>query len=211
MATELELKFTTDGSPLPPRDALTAALAARGITVAGVAVEHVKDRYFDDARASLSRAGLALRRRMRDGRMLATLKSRGAVAGSRHLREEIELPLPERGWPPEIEARISMVTDVGALKPYTVLDSERTVFRLADATGTTRALLSFDLVTARFQHGDLKVEFLEIEVEAAGEDATAAADLFLQEAASTLETLVPLVPSPFTKLERAQALLLGAD
>ena len=205
MATELELKFTTEGSVLPEPEDLTSELQARGLSVLERRVDHIKDRYFDDARASLSRAGLAVRRRMHAGRMLATLKTRGVVTDARHMREEIELPLPERGWPAEIAERLSMVTDPDGLKPYTVLDSVRTVWMIADASGQAVAELSFDLVTASFQSGTRKVEFTEIEVEA--QDDSGSALPLVEEA---LAGLVKLAPSPFTKLERAQALLMGA-
>jgi len=86
-----------------------------------------------------------------------------------------------------------------------VLDSERTVFPLLRKDGGQVAELSFDLVTAKFQHGEATVEFLEIEIEAApGVD-----EADLEGVAAALETVMELVPSPFTKLERAQALLMG--
>ena len=66
--------------------------------------------------------------------------------------------------------------------------------------------LSFDLVRAGFQQGSTRVEFFEIEIEAA-EDVQLQA---LEDIAAALEKLLRLSPSPFTKLERAQALLLGA-
>jgi len=205
MPTELELKFTTD-SPFPGAEQLSAVFAPLGCRLGESRKDYVKDRYFDDARASLNRAGVALRRRMRSGQLLATLKSRGNIDGAVHEREELELPLPERGWPEPIAERVSMYTDVNALKPYTVLDSERTVFPLLDDSGKELAELSFDVVTAGFQHGSLKVEFLEIELEAAaGVQLTQ-----LEQLAEALGSLITLAPSPFTKLERAQALLLGA-
>jgi len=204
MQRELELKFTTDGA-LPDAAAIRDAVATLGLSLGEVHKGYIKDRYFDDPRASLSRAGLALRRRMRDGQMLATLKTRGSVDGATHDRHELELPLPERGWPQEIEDRIALVTISSTLRPYTVLDSERTVFPLLRKDGGQVAELSFDLVTAKFQHGEATVEFLEIEVEAApGVD-----EADLEGVAAALETVMELVPSPFTKLERAQALLMG--
>lgn len=185
---------------------MTAVFAPLGCTLAASRRDYVKDRYFDDARASLNRAGVALRRRMRSGQMLATLKTRGHVAGAVHEREELELPLPERGWPEPIAERISMYTDISAVRPYTVLDSERTIFPVLDAAGAEVAELSFDLVTASFQHGSLKVEFLEVELEAAAGTGVER----LEQLAEALGTIMKLAPSPFTKLERAQALLLGA-
>src|SRR5690554_2476894 len=168
MPRELELKFTTD-SPLPSAEQLAEALSPLGLSLGEGRKDFIKDRYFDDPRASLSRAGLALRRRMHAGQMLATLKTRGSVAGAVHDREEIELALPERGWPQAIADRVSLVTDPSALKPYTVLDSERTVFPVLNGNSERLADLSFDLVTAGFQQGATKVEFLEIEIEAAAE------------------------------------------
>ncbi len=205
MPRELELKFTTD-SPLPSAEQLAGVLSPLGFSLGDSRKDYIKDRYFDDPRASLSRAGLAVRRRMHAGQMLATLKSRGSIDGAVHEREEIELPLPDRGWPQAIADRISVITDPGALKPYTVLDSERTVFPILNAAMERLADLSFDLVTASFQQGTTKVEFLEIELEAA---ADVEVDV-LSAISQRLEQVMQLAPSPFTKLERAQALLLGA-
>lgn len=185
---------------------MSAVFSPLGYSLGESRRDYVKDRYFDDARASLNRAGVALRRRMRSGRMLATLKTRGHVDGARHEREELELELPERGWPEPIAERISMYTDISAVRPYTVLDSERTVFPVLDAAGAQVAELSFDLVTASFQHGSLKVEFLEVELEAVEGSGLEV----LESLADALGTVMTLAPSPFTKLERAQALLLGA-
>lgn len=204
MQRELELKFTTDG-PLPDAAALRQALGPLDLQVGDPKKDWIKDRYFDDPRASLSRAGLALRRRMRDGQMLATLKTRGSVEGAAHDRHELELPLPDKGWPQEIEDRIAFITISSTLRPYTVLDSERTVFAVLSSEGGAVAELSFDLVVAKFQNGEAKVEFLEIELEAA--EGTEEAEL--ERIAEALETVMVLVPSPFTKLERAQALLMG--
>lgn len=204
MPRELELKFTTD-SPLPTSEQLAAQLSPLGLSLGELRKEYLKDRYFDDARASLSRAGLAVRRRMQAGQMLATLKTRGRVTGPVHDREEIELPLPDRGWPDAIAERISVITDPSALKPYVVIDNERRVFPVLDAAGKVLAELSFDLVRAGFQQGSTRVEFLEIELEAEGDTGAGK----LEEIAGALQELLELSPSPFTKLERAQALLLG--
>ena len=87
-----------------------------------------------------------------------------------------------------------------------MLDSERTVFPVLDADGQPACELSFDLVVASFQQGTTKVEFLEIEIEAAGGVQLE----LLESVAGALEGLMTLSPSTFTNLERAQALLLGA-
>jgi inorganic triphosphatase YgiF len=208
MALELELKFSSSGQ-VPGSEELAAALAPLGLSIGMISKTIIKDRYFDDPRASVTRAGLAVRRRMADGQMLATLKTRGHVTGALYHREEIEEPLPDRGWPQAIHDRISLVTDPGALKPYYVLDNERTVVPVLQQ-GQLLATLSFDSVTAGLQSGGSKVHFSEVEVEAAGspEDPEAAAEL-LARIGTALGGIMTLRPGSLTKLERAQALLRG--
>jgi inorganic triphosphatase YgiF len=208
MAVELELKFSSDGR-VPDRQELADALEHLGLAVGEASTSFIKDRYFDDPRASVTRAGLAVRRRMADGKMLATLKTRGHVSGALYQREEIEEPLPDRGWPQAIHDRISLVTDPAALKPYTVLDNQRTTLPLL-RDGRTVATLAFDSVTAGLQSGGGKVHFAEVEVEAAEPvaDPAAAAEL-LDGIGQALAGILPLRAGTLTKLERAQALLRG--
>jgi inorganic triphosphatase YgiF len=209
MAVELELKFASSSGRVPGSEELQAALAPLGLEVGEVSKTFIKDRYFDDPRANLTRAGLAVRRRMADGRMLATLKTRGHLQGGLYQREEIEEPLPDRGWPKAIHDRVSLVTDPASLKPYTVLDNERTVVPVLQ-DGRLRATLSFDSVTASLQSGGSKHHFAEVEVEAAGpvDDPQEAAGL-LERIGLALQGIMPLRAGTLTKLERAQALLRG--
>lgn len=204
MTIELELKYSLLDDHVPAAAELRAAFAGSGVEVAGPTLLRQKDRYFDDARLSLSRAGLALRRRMVDGAMLATLKTRGRVDGALHRREELELPLRERGWPGPIHDRLALVTDPAALKPVLELDTERVRFVLL-RDGRPAATLTFDAVAARSPGAESRVHFAELELEAAG----ATDEATLRGLAERLEGLLRLNPSGVTKLERAQALLLA--
>lgn len=207
MATELELTYSLLDDHVPAAAELRAAFAGSGAEVVGPTLVRQKDRYFDDARLSLSRAGLALRRRMADGEMLATLKTRGSTAGGLHRREELEFPLEGRDWPGPIRERLEMVTDPGALKPVLELDTERVRYVLTRG-GRPAAVLVFDAVAARYPNAERRVHFAELELEAAGTTDESE----LRRLAGRLEGLVALSPSSVTKLERARALLLaGSD
>ncbi|MEX2501073.1 MAG: CYTH domain-containing protein, partial [Trueperaceae bacterium] len=114
MPTETELKFSRVDEHVPSEMELAAAFEAAGLRVGPAKRVLNVDRYFDDARASLARVGYALRTRMSDGAMLATLKTLGSVEGALHRRDELELPLPEDAsgadpWPEAIAERVRMV------------------------------------------------------------------------------------------------------
>jgi inorganic triphosphatase YgiF len=204
--TERELKFSTAGTTPPSEQELAEALARAGFDLGPVTIVHNKDRYFDDARLSLSRAGLALRRRMSEGEMLATLKTRGSVAGALHDREEIELPMDGREWPKAILDRVAVVTVPGLLQPHTVIETKRQRFAVL-REGRPVAVLAFDKVSARSQHGERSVGFDEVEIEAHGhtDDAT------LERIAGAVAEVVALTPNAVTKLERVRELLMLGD
>jgi inorganic triphosphatase YgiF len=204
--TERELKFSTAGANPPGEEELAEALAREGFELGPAAVVHNKDRYFDDARLSLSRAGLALRRRMSEGEMLATLKTRGSVTVALHDREEIELPMDGREWPKPILDRVATVTVPGLLQPHTLVETKRHRFAVLHG-GRPVAVLAFDKVTARSQHGERSVGFDEVEIEAHG--ATDGATL--ERIAGAVAEVVALTPNALTKLERVRELLMLGD
>lgn len=211
MPSERELKFSRSDERVPSSAELAPHLEAVGLALGPATHVVQKDRYYDDARASLGRAGLALRQRMSEGAVVATLKSAGAVEGALHEREELELPVPADAsagepWPHEIAERVRMVTDPRTLKAIFELNTERVVFDVLDGEAAA-AQLSFDAVRARRPGGSNSAHFDELEVEAIGE---APAEL-LERVAAALQEVLVLTPASHTKLERARALLMLID
>lgn len=216
MATETELKFSLMDDHVPSAAELESALAAVGLRSEAAQRTVHKDSYYDDPRLSLARAGLALRRRMADGELRATLKTLGSVEGALHQRDEVELPIaadadPRTPWPEAIAERLRTVTDVRSLRATFELTTERVLFPLRDDTRTV-AVASFDDVAARRPNGERSVHWNELEIESSADlepDATRAA---LARAEQGFGAVLTLVPTSHTKLERARALLmLGAS
>ena len=226
MATETEAKYSLMTEHVPSAAELAAALAEVGLETGPA--HHVvnKDRYYDDARLSLARAGFALRRRMADGRLLATLKTLGTVQGAVHRRDEIELPIPDDAdpwdpWPTSIADRVRTVADPRSLRGTFELVVERVSFELLER-GRAVAVASFDDVAARRPSAGRSVHWNELEIESVPADAASASSAsadtapqgaeadsdVLARAATAIDRVVTLVPSSQTKLERAQALLL---
>ena len=226
MATETEAKYSLMSEHVPSEAELAAALAEVGLETGPARRVVNKDRYYDDARLSLARSGFALRRRMADGRLLATLKTLGTVDGAVHRRDEIELPIPDDAdpwepWPPPIADQVRTVADPRSLRGTFELVVERVSFELIER-GRAVAVASFDDVAARRPSAQRSVHWNELEIEtvagaAASADAAsgrtapltgeAVADV-LERAATAIDRVVTLVPSSQTKLERAQALLM---
>lgn len=212
MPTETELKFSLMNDHVPAAAELEGALATVGLSIGAAQRTVNKDRYYDDPRMSLSRAGLALRRRMADGELLATLKTLGSVDGALHTRDELELPIaasadPWNPWPEPIAERLRSITDVRSLRGSFELTVERVRFPLSDGERIV-ATACFDDVAARRPNADRSVHWNELEVEGAPDLAPDAAAAVLDRAAEALGTVLALVPSSHTKLERARALLL---
>jgi inorganic triphosphatase YgiF len=210
---ETEAKYSLATDEVPQPEELDAAFVAVGLRVGPPTTVVHKDRYYDDARLSLARAGYAVRRRMAEGELLATLKTLGTIQGALHRREEIELPIPESSdpwdpWPEPIAERIRTVTDPRGLRGTVELVIERTSFEVREGDRTV-AVASFDAVAARKPQGERSAHWNELEVEVAPDAPDPEA--LVARAAEALGRLMPLVPSPQTKLERAQAVLvLGA-
>jgi inorganic triphosphatase YgiF len=201
MPTELELKFSLiDDVPNP--EELQAVFKQAGFDSAVQGTQKHFDVYFDDSKESLRKAGIALRKRRADNKMLATLKVNATVSGERHAREEIEIDMFNNAWPEEIFKRVQAVTD-----PFNVTE------RLELATLRTRylikrkshdlAILSFDAVTANYPGIFDSVSFEEVEIEAVGETS----EKELRDIADALDRLIKLTPNSVNKLERAEALL----
>lgn len=205
MPTELELKFTIDAERTPSDDAVVGAFEATELRIEARGTLAHADRYYDDPRLSLSRAGVALRRRIGGGRIVATLKTRGRVAGGLHEREEVELPMEGRAWPDPIRDRVARITDPEALKGRFELETARRRFVVHGPDGEL-AELSIDRVEASRPTGGRSVTFAEVEVEDRGGGAAA-----LERIAARLAGVVELHPSEETKLEKARRLLLGAE
>ena len=205
MPTERELKFTVDVERAPSDDALLAAFEGAAMRLEARGTLTHADRYYDDPRLSLSRSGVALRRRIGGGRILATLKTHGRVVGALHEREEIELPMEGRAWPDPIRDRVARITDPEALKGRFELETARRRFMVHGPEGEL-AELSIDQVEASRPTGGRSVRFAEIEIEDRG-GGTAS----LERIAARLAEFVDLRPSDETKLEKARRLLLGAE
>lgn len=205
MAVERELKFLVDDADALSADAIEAAFADGDLRVEPRGTLRHADRYYDDPRLSLSRSGVALRRRIGGGKIVATLKTRGQVTGALHLREEVELPMEGREWPERIRERVARHADVSALKGRFELETVRERFRVIGPEGEL-AEISIDRVTATRPTGGRSVSFDEVEIEDVGGGETA-----LERIAARLQAVTVLEPSAETKLERARRLLLGAD
>lgn len=205
MTTELELKFSIDGDRAPTDETVAGAFEGTELRIEPRGRLAHADRYYDDPRLGLSRAGVALRRRIGGGRIVATLKTRGRVIGALHEREEVEFPMEGRAWPEPILDRVSAITDPEALKGRFELETERRRFVVHGPDGTL-AEVSIDQVDASRPTGGRTVSFAEIEVEDRGGGPVA-----LERIAARLADVVELRPSDETKLEKARRLLLGAD
>lgn len=169
MATETEAKYSLMSEHVPSEAELAAALAEVGLETGPARHVVNKDRYYDDARLSLARSGFALRRRMADGRLLATLKTLGTVDGAVHRRDEIELPIPDDAdpwepWPTPIADRVRTVADPRSLRGTFELVVERVSIELIER-GRTVAVASFDDVAARRPSAERSVHWNELEIE----------------------------------------------
>lgn len=213
MPTERELKFTVQDPDALTADALAAAFEGTDLHLEAAQTIRHADRYYDDPRLSLSRAGVALRRRIGGGRIVATLKTRGRIQGALHEREEIELPLEGRDWPGVIHDRVARITEPGALKGRYELETERTRFIVRATAGEDAgeeserrqlAEISIDRVEATRATGGRAVTFAELEIEDLGGGVET-----LDRVAERIRRVTDLRPSTETKLERARRLLLS--
>ncbi|HEX7021793.1 MAG TPA: CYTH domain-containing protein [Trueperaceae bacterium] len=214
--TEREYKFSPQEGEGPEDEELRQALAGTSFTLSAATLREQRDVYYDDRQHALATAGVALRRRSVDGRMLATFKGPRRGQGALYEREELELPLvgsinaraprtasdrdpPEGDWPPAVARRVAPYAALHLLRPVLELSTQRRCYALS-LDGMHQAELAVDDVRARLPGSQVEARFCELELEAHGP-----ADL--APLAVLLETRLRLTASPAGKLERAHALL----
>ena len=173
MGLEREHKWLVAAFPDVAR--LMAAFAAVGAELRYAAEREQHDTYFDTLERELQDAGAALRVRRFGGETLATYKGPGAVVGSLHTREEIEVSfaeppaLPAVAWPEAVSAKLTALgVETTELRPVLDLHTTRTRYLLhgsdANSGFAPLAELSFDEVRAA--HDERRVQFRELELEA---------------------------------------------
>jgi inorganic triphosphatase YgiF len=187
---------------VPDTEDLQAGFKQAGYELLSRGTQKHFDVYFDDAKESLRKAGIALRKRRVGGKAFATLKAKAKVSGELHEREELEELMLGSAWPDEIFKQIQTVTDPWALKERLELSNIRTRY-IVKRKGNDLAILSFDAVTANYPGVFDTTSFEEVEIEAVGNTG----EKELRELAEVLTPLVKLTPNSVTKLERAEALL----
>ena len=201
MATERELKYSVTKA-FPDSMVLQAVFEANDYDLSQAVYKSYKDRYYDDALGTLKQAGYALRRRRSAKLNLATLKTRGAVDGAQHEREELELPLEGRYWPEEIKRQLMSLCPLENLRTQLELATERTEYKVKQ-TGKPIAVIAFDEVRANYPKSEQSVQFSETEIEAVDDTSLET----LEAIAELIDRFVPLSPNSSSKPERARALL----
>jgi inorganic triphosphatase YgiF len=201
MPTELELKFSLIDD-VPTAEELQIIFKQAGYELISRGTQKHFDIYFDNAKNSLRKAGIALRKRRASGKVLATLKAKANVSGGLHEREEIEKEMFGSSWPDEIFERVGAVTDPFYMTEKLELTNIRTRY-LVKRKGQELAILSFDVVTANYPGVFDTTTFEEVEIEAIGNVNEQA----LRSIADVLDRLIKLTPNSVNKLERAEALL----
>ena len=204
---EVELKLLLTGGADPDRAhaVLSSWAAERGGTLGAFASDTHTDRYYDDPRLSVARAGFGLRLRMGGGQMLAALKSSNPADGGLHARFELEEPVADDAtavdpWPPRVREVLEGLCDVSGLTPLITLTVERHTAELAVAGGIFEVAL--DRVEARQKATKRTVAWEELEVEA--KDGAAVAEAVLAELAAGLAEALEGVPHNTPKLTTAR-------
>ncbi len=197
MAFEREHKFEVAGA-FPEVRQLQEQYAVLGLELHAQGVREQRDIYYDTPGLTLLRAGVALRQRYFGGQTLATYKGADVVNGSLHTREELELPCADV-WPDVILAKLEPLGVIDKLEPLLELSTARKRYLLVEA-GKVQAELTFDKVTST--HGEQRVTFLELELEAAADTPDADLETF----AAPL-TRPGLTPHAQDKLTHALTLL----
>lgn len=210
---ELKLLLTGEVTPQAVHAALAAWAEAGGGSLAPFSVDTHTDRYFDDPRLSVTRAGFGLRLRMGGGQMLATLKSSGAADGGLHARVELEEPVPEDAtaadpWPPRVREVLEGICSVSTLTPLVQLTVERHAAALHVSSGVFE--VAFDRVEARQKATKRTVAWHELEVEAKDEAASASAARVLEGLLAEVAPALKAVPLERSKLESARERLAQA-
>jgi inorganic triphosphatase YgiF len=210
---ELKLLLTGDVTPQTVHAALATWADTHGGSLDSFAADTHTDRYFDDPRLSVARAGFGLRLRMGGGRMLATLKSSGAAGGGLHARFELEEPVPEDAtaadpWPPRVREVLEGICSVSTLTPLVQLTVERHAAAL-HVSGIVFEV-AFDRVEARQKATKRTVAWNELEVEVKDEAAGAPAAQVLTDLRSDVTSVLQAVPLEQSKLESARERLAQA-
>lgn len=145
---QVERTYAADlGTELPPLTALVAGTSGLPEVAAGAEPVRLEATYFDTDDLRLAAAGLTLRRRTggTDAGWHLTVPA-GADA-----RAEVRLPPGRavRTVPAPLRAMVRAVAGDARLRPVAEVRSDRTVHRLADATGRVLLEVVDDRVTAR--------------------------------------------------------------
>ena len=165
---------------------------------------HQVSQYWDTEDRALRAAGLSLRLRRFDGRIVQTIKREADLAAGLLARVEDEIPV--EGATPDLDALARHVTPeflaaiANRLKPLFNVDVERTQWRLQ----RDGSVLQFDLDEGVIRAGDREQAVLELEIELAEGDAPP-----LFEVARELGRRMPLTLVFCTKSDRGYSLVDG--
>lgn len=158
-APETELKF-----PLSP-DALASLGQHPAFRQPSASTSRLKSVYFDTRTRALKKAGLGLRVRSADGRLVQTLKGEG-LAGPVERREwetEVEREKPDRGALENTPAA-KFLRDDDRLAPVFTTDVERTIRRWTDGSNVIEISVDEgEIVAARRRE---RLSELELELKA---------------------------------------------
>ena len=199
MSHEIELKLALgqEGPAALRRHPLLAGLACE--------VQHLGNTYFDTPQGDLEAARMALRLRRLDGRVLQTVKTRGAGGGGLSRRGEWEWEVPGPGLdlaglaglpPAELGQDV-----LSRLAPRFTTDFRRET-RLIDHAG---ARIEVALDEGEIAAAGRRVAIRELELELKEGEPEA-----LWSLAEALASAVPLRPADTSKAARGGALLAGA-
>lgn len=145
---EVERKYVADlDAELPPLTDLVAGAAGLPEVSAGAEPVLLEATYFDTDDLRLAAAGLTLRRRTGGADAGWHLK----VPAGADAREEVRLPTGRsvRTVPAPLRAMVRAVAGDAPLRPVAEVRTDRTVHRLADATGRVLLEVVDDRVAAR--------------------------------------------------------------
>jgi len=195
---ERELKYSSPSDNIPTFNELEPILSRYKLSPAKI--QHIYDRYYDDAFGSLENSNIGLRKRTVDNQRLVTLKFGNKNEGGLFEREEIELEQKGSIWPKPIYERVSEYCDVAALRKILEFKTQRVSFKLA--SNRDIAIISFDSVTAKQAHNSESVTFFEVEIEAIGETTI----VELEEIAKRLGKVIVLTINTTNKLVRAKTI-----
>ena len=222
MRIEAECKYLVTEqteTEFPEARELEVILSSAGLGLHPLGTAVHKDRYYDDARLSLARAGFALRRRMGEGKFVATLKTLGEVRGALHVRGELEEEIPLDAatwdaWPNTIAETVRTVCDPRSLNAVMTLEVERASYQVTQGLQEV-AVLSFDHVTAQRPRSEQVVAWREVEIEATphaqevSDTSTEEQHDLLVPIGNLVASLIPTEPTLETKLQRAQSKFRG--